>query len=456
MNFKKIIIAGLVATTFTSFFFAQTENSDKNQADVRILTVDEAVSLALENNLQIKQSAMDLEILALKNKYSWNSASPSFNLSVGANGSNSTTFVDNPVDSSSLGWSISGGVSLTLTPALATSIKAAKLAYEAGENSLETTKRNIELQVRKTFYSLLYFNENLELQKRNLETVKQNYESNLRKYNQGRLDELNLLKSQYNYESKIPTIETLKSTYETNLNNFKMVLGVDLSEELELTGSLEEALNVSLDESILQQDVEEIPSIKTTKKSIETAINAYAASKYSAYGPTITFSVNDNISKSDRTVSGIKAKGDVGNNLSYSANVRIPLDGYLPWSNSKISMTSQEESIEKMKQSLEDAKVKARLSIKNTYSQIAQAKIQLQLNEKNVELAQKTYDMTKKAYDVGSSDLLSLQTAEDNLMQAKYSVTNQKYQIISSILDLENTLGLPFGALNKRVVSENN
>lgn len=455
MNFKKIILAGLMTATFSTFVFAQANNSDKNQADVRILTADEAVSLALENNLQIKQGAMDLEILALKNKYSWNSASPSFNLSVGANGSNSTTFADNPMDSSSLGWSISGGVSLTLTPALLTSIKSAQLAYEAGENSLETTKRNIELQVRKTFYSLLYFNENLELQQRNLETVKQTYESNLRKYNQGRLDELNLLKSQYNYESKIPSIETLKSTYETNLNNFKLVLGVDLSENLKLTGSLDEALNVSLDESILQQDVEEIPSIRTTKKSIETAMNAFVASKYSAYGPTISFSVSDNISQSNRTVSGNKSKGDVGNNLSYSANVRIPLDGYLPWSNSKINMISQEESIEKMKQSLEDAKIKAKLSIKNTYNQIVQAKIQLELLEKSVELTQKTYDMAKKSYEVGASDLLSLQTAEDNLASVKYNVTNQKYQIISSILDLENTLGLPFGTLNQTTKSEN-
>lgn len=455
MNFKKIFFAGLVAATFSTFVFAQTENSDKTQTDIRLLTADDAVTLALENNLQIKQSSMDLEILALKNKYSWNSAAPSFSLTAGTNGSNSTTFSENSVDTSSFGWSVSGGVSFALTPALATSIKAAKLAYEAGENSLETTKRNIELQVRKTFYSLLYFNENLELQQRNLETVKQNYESNLRKYNQGRLDELNLLKSQYNYESKIPTIETLKSTYETNLNNFKLVLGVDLSEDLKLTGSLDEALNVSLDESILQQDVEEIPSIKTTKKSIETAMNALTASKYSAYGPTISFSLNDSISQSTRSISGNKTKGDVGNNLSYSANVRIPLDGYLPWSNSKINMVSQEESIEKMRQSLEDAKIKAKLSIKNTYNQIKQAKIQLELLEKSVELTQKTYDMTKKAYDVGSSDLLSLQTAEDNLASAKYNVTNQKYQIISNILDLENTLGIPFGTLNQGSKSEN-
>lgn len=446
MNFKKIVVAGIIAILFGSFVFAQADNSDKGQSNVRVLTADDAVALALDNNLQIKQSAMDLEILALKNKYSWNSVAPSFSLSAGANGSNSTTFSDSAVDSSSLGWSVSGGVSLALTPALATSIKAAKLAYETGENTFETTKRNIELQVRKTFYSLLYFNENLELQQRNLETVKQTYESNLRKYNQGRLDELNLLKSQYNYESKIPSIEALKSTYETNLNNFKLVLGVDLSEEIKLTGSLDEAVNVTLDESILQQDVEEIPSIKTTKKSIATAMNSLAATKYSAYGPTISFSINDSISQSTKTISG---KGDVGNNLSYSASVRIPLDGYLPWSNSAINMASQEESIEKMKQSLEDAKVKAKLSIKNTYNQILQARTQLALLEKSVELTQKTYDMTKKAYDVGASDLLALQTAEDNLASAKYNVTNQKYQIISNILDLENTLGLPFGTLNQ-------
>lgn len=62
---------------------------------------------------------------------------------------------------------------------------------------------------------------------------------------------------------------------------------------------------------------------------------------------------------------------------------------------------------------------------------------------------QKTYDMTRNSYNVGSADLLSLQSAEVNLYQAKYNVENQRYTIISGLLDLENSLGLEFGSFSK-------
>lgn len=66
-----------------------------------------------------------------------------------------------------------------------------------------------------------------------------------------------------------------------------------------------------------------------------------------------------------------------------------------------------------------------------------------------MELMQKTYDMTRASYNAGSTDFLTLQKAEDNLYQAKYNVENQRYSIISAVLDLENTLGIEFGSLGE-------
>ena len=98
---------------------------------------------------------------------------------------------------------------------------------------------------------------------------------------------------------------------------------------------------------------------------------------------------------------------------------------------------------------LEKTRTETMLTVKNSYNSILQAITQLELLEKNVELTQKTYDMSKNAYNMGSVDLLSLQQAEDNLYSAKYNVQNQKYTILTSILTLEDTLGLPYGTLGK-------
>lgn len=427
---KKVILTVVSGLLIAGNVFAQK------------ITVEDAVDLALENNITIKQSKLDLDLLAKKDKYSWNSVSPSLSASGGLSGGSSGPVKNfGEVASNTLSWSASASLNLNFTPALATSIKAAKLSYEAGELSYEATRQQIELSVRKTFYSLVYFNENLELQTRSLETSKQTYEANLQKYKQGRLPEMTLLTSQYNYESRIPSVENLKITYQSNMDNFKLILGLNLSDEIELDGSLDEVNELQLDESILSIDLDEIPAIKTMAMALEQSENGLTAAKYSAYGPRLS------LGGSASTRGGIKPKSDPSLSLSYSATLSIPLDGYLPWSTGALSIESQKEAIEKQKMNLQNKKDSTSLSIRNSYNSILQAQTQLKLYEKNVELMQKTYDMTKTAYNAGSSDLLTLQNAENNLYSARYNVQNQRYSIISAVLDLENTLGVPFGTL---------
>ena len=375
---------------------------------------------------------MDLDLLAKKNKYSWNSVSPSISASGGFNGSS-------PLDdfgNTSFSYSLGASINLTLTPALRTTMKKALLDYQSGQASLETTKRKIELSVRKIFYSLIYFNDNLEIQQRSLETAKQTYEANQVKYKQGRLPELQLLNSQYNYEKKILSLE----------------------DEISLEGKLDEAFSVQFDDSILQtslNSIEENVQIKNLKQQIISTENTIRAAKLSSYAPTVSFNVSENTNGSSKESKNMftgevtKEAWEPSSSLSYGVTVRVPLDGFFPWSSGKLNVESSEEALKKLKMELEKTRTETMLTVKNSYNSILQAITQLELLEKNVELTQKTYDMSKNAYNMGSVDLLSLQQAEDNLYSAKYNVQNQKYTILTSILTLEDTLGLPYGTLGK-------
>jgi outer membrane protein TolC len=437
---KKQILILCLAASLSFFSTAQT--------GARTITIDDAVNLALQNNLEIKQSKMDLDLLAKKNQYSWNSVSPSISASGGFNGN--TPLGDGDT---SFSYSLGASLNLTLTPALRTTMKKALLDYQSGQASLETTKRKIELSVRKTFYSLIYFNDNLEIQQRSLETAKQTYEANQVKYKQGRLAELQLLNSQYNYEKKIPDVENLKRNYQSNIDSFKLLLGLALEDEITLEGKLDEAVSVHFDETILQaslNSIEENAQIKALKQQIISTENTIQATKLSSYAPTVSFSVSENTngSSKENPMAG-KDAWEPSSSLSYGVTVRVPLDGYFPWSSGKLNVASSEEALQKLKMNLEQTRTQTTLAVKNSYNSILQALTQLELLEKNVELTQKTYDMSKNAYNMGSVDLLSLQQAEDNLYSARYNVQNQKYTILTSILTLEDTLGLPYGTLGK-------
>lgn len=404
------------------------------QQDVRQLTIDDAVILAADNNLSLKRNQLALNQLELKDKYSWNSVSPS----IGA----SAQF-GNGLQENSTNLSISGNVSFRLTPALYSSIKSAKLNYENGITSYETAVKTVEKNVRQIFYSLIYSKENLSLLNRNLETAKQRYDLSQEKFSRGQLSELDLLTTQMNYESLKPSYESAEIAYENSIANFKQLLGINQNEQIDLIGNLDEMMNVSINQDLLEYNIEELPTVKEIKSKIELAKTNLLATKFSAWGPSI--SLGYNASKAGQDMTGEFAWADF--KQSVSVGVSIPLDGYLPWSNGSLSVSAQKSNLEDLNLQLENEKTTVELTIKKYIKEINQAKSQLSSLQNNVALAQKTYDMTLNAYNYGSRDLLTLQNAADSLLKSKNQLQSQVYNLICKIMDLEFTLGLPLGAL---------
>jgi outer membrane protein TolC len=395
--------------------------------------VDDAVILAADNNISLQRQRISLNTLEKKKDTSWNGISPSLS----ASGTMSIPFESD----SKLSYSVSASASLNFTPSLFTAIKTAKLNYENGVTSYENAVRTVELNVRKVFCNLLYTKENIQLQERKLETAKSLYESNLAKYNRGQLSELDLLNSQYNYESTIPTLQSLQINYDNSIATFKQTLGLNQSEEIELVGNIEDFLNIGKIE--INKNIEEVPAVKTILANMELAKTQLLATRFSAWGPSLSASYSygksGNFESSDLRTTG--------NALSLS--LRIPLDGFLPWSNGALSIANQKANLQDLELQLKEKKESTELEIQNSIKKIEQAQAQLNVLENNVELAQKRYNMTLTAYNHGSKDLLTLQNASDALMTARINLSSQKITIFSAILDLENILGVPFGSLGK-------
>lgn len=404
-----------------------------SQENIRKLTVDDAVILAADNNISLQRQRISLNTLEKKKDTSWNGISPSLS----ASGNMSIPFEEN----SKMSYSISASASLNFTPSLFTAIKTAKLNYENGVTSYENAVRTVELNVRKVFCNLLYTKENIQLQERKLETAKSLYESNLAKYNRGQLSELDLLNSQYNYESTIPTLQSLQINYDNSIATFKQTLGLNQSEEIELVGNIEDFLNIGKIE--INKNIEEVPAVKIILANMELAKTQLLATRFSAWGPSLSASYSygksGNFESSDLRTTG--------NALSLS--LRIPLDGFLPWSNGALSIANQKANLQDLELQLKEKKESTELEIQNSIKKIEQAQAQLNVLENNVELAQKRYNMTLTAYNHGSKDLLTLQNASDALMTARINLSSQKITIFSAILDLENILGVPFGTLGK-------
>ncbi|MBQ5998087.1 MAG: TolC family protein [Treponema sp.] len=435
MHSSKNNNSSTVTKVFVLFFvcFCAVSQVFAQEADI-VLSIEDAVSLAKQNNLSIKTSQNALKNLETKNKFSWNSISPTANIS----GSYTDDFEN---DSKSIG--ISGSVNIGLSTNLFTAINNAKLNYEKGSLTYDEAVRQVELSVRKAYYNILYEKENLELKKRSLETSRIQFQNNQEKFRNGIISELDAFTSQVNYESKKPDVESAEITLKNELASFKQMLGISQDKEISLTGSLDDVLKLKAvtRDSLPESDVP-APDVQSAEYDVKIAKNALLSDRFSAYAPSITGSYTYGKSKD---LDG----GDWSTTNRLSVGVTIPLDGYLPWSSKAVSIDGSKNDLDTAEKKLEDAKTTVAVKTENYLRKINQAISQLSSLQANVELAEKTYRMTLTAYNYGKTDLTSLQNANDAVLNAGVSLKSQANTLISSILDLEDLLGLKFGTLGK-------
>ncbi|MBR1910986.1 MAG: TolC family protein [Treponema sp.] len=414
------------------------------RANAVTLTVDDAVDHALEGNLSIKQSDIALRTSQRAKTFSWNSVAPS--VSVNAQISKSlpaTGLLKNDADySKDPTISIGGSVNMKLHPSVGTTVKGASLNYEKQQLDYNTAVRTVELNVRETFYGILFEQENISLLEKNLETAKEIYGSNVTKYNKGLLPRLDVLNSQLSYQNAKTSLESAKVTLENDKSVFKQLLGLDLDTDITLDGSLDDILSIddiSIDE--LSNHSSEVASIE---KEIQIANNNLLAARLSAYGPTLSGSYSYNLNKS------LSDGADWMHGGTLSVGVSIPLDGFMPWSSGVQSIANQKDNIESLKLKLENAKLSLKINCQSYMNKINQLQSTISLRRQSIDYAKQSYDLTLDAYNNGKKDILTLQNASDSLFQARVNLKSEAYSLIKVILELENTIGVPFGTLSKK------
>ena len=405
------------------------------------LSVDEAVEMAKKNNVSVARGKITLDAVARAKAHSWNSVSPSASVSA-----SSSIPVDSLSDTESkytASYGVSASVSVSLSGNLFTSMNAAKIAYESGKLTFDDAVKSVELSVREAFYGLLYEKENIVLQEKNLEIAKTQYNNNLAKYNQGRLSEIDVLSAGVNYKSKIPTVESARTTFLNDLASFKQTLGLSLDEEVELDGSLDDLINlneITVDEKNVQSS-----SIKQLEYKIASAKNSVMDKRFSAFSPSLKASLD----WSDRSwyVGYDGTAPDAQKSASISLSATIPLDGVLPWSARNDAIDTAKDTLKDLELQLENEKKNLTRTVMSSLRSIKQSQESIKYKQANVKLAQKTYDMTAEAYNRGAKDLLTLQSANTSLLNAQVSLKSETLTLIKAILNLENTIGIPFGTL---------
>lgn len=395
------------------------------------LTPESAVELAVANNKSLARDRIDLAAAQRALDRSWNGALPGISLSAGTARANAT-------DTATTYGSVEA--SLILSPSILLNVEQARISSDTETLSYSIAVRDLELSVRKSYYSLVLARSNIRVLEQSVETARKTWEQTEARRREGMSTELDALSAQVNLENLKPSLESALVSYDNALAQFKQLLGLDQAQAIALSGSLDEAASISaLDFSGLSG---ESPAVAQARKALDTARSGFKAARINVYSPAVVLSAQYQPTKTS-------AASDWTDAGRLSALLSFSLDNLLPWSSARETADKAADALAKAQSTLEEAVTSADIRVRSLRKATDQSLASLKALRLTVQLAERKYTLTEEAHRYGTKDLLALQDAEDSLLEARVNLLKEAYNLLSNLLDLEYALGVPFGTLGR-------
>ena len=480
MNSKTLI------TTLFSVFFLGIGITGFSQEAPRAWTIQECVDYALENNLRVKNQALNVNLSEVNAKQSTMNFLPSLNASgnYGRNWGRSinpeTNLVtnqeqDNGFASMNLNWVVFNGLNNLNTK------KQADANQLVAQYDLQKQENDIILLIV-TYYTNVIFNrELLENARSQLESTESQYERTKKQVDAGALP----LSSALDLQSQAATSElnviNAENALRFSMLQLKQVMQIPASQPLEIVIpeiELSEADLLALNPNdVYQTAVSTMPEIKSAEMSIESRMRGIKVAQANYY-PRVTLSAGLNTNYSsiaanrglfEKTIAIIEEPiGYVQGNPSqvvvtpFNDLIRIPYPTGDQLENNfgqsigvGISIPifnnlQANSSVQRAKISYEQAEINAeiarqtlRQTIETAYNDVYSSAQTYKSSLRRVESQEESFRAMKQRYDNGAANATEYELAENNLFQARSDLLRAKYDYIFKLKILDFYQGKP-------------
>ncbi len=423
------------------------------------LSVEAAVVLALDNNLDIRSEELDLLKRFRAESRAWNVFIPELSASatLARPHQNPRDALPPPPagpDEDDVGrWVLRPQLEaeLILNLRVFQGIRAVRLDYDTGRISLEIAQARLELEIRKAFYDILLQWEQYQLAEQRLDSAVRRYEDAQVNFDNGLIDELSLLQTQVAVEGARARVLGAEAEYDNSVLGFKQVLGIPRTTEIVLEGSLESEIVELPQTETLMQLVGRNPNIRLQRQAVAGNEIALADSRAQRY-PTLRLGYTESPEYSSVALGSQDLPGnpfssdvaDTGNwdrGGQFSVTMIVPLSGFIPVSRPGTAIQNARTDLEKARLGLQDAHRQVETQLAGLLRGIETTVRTIEVQELNVRLAGRALELAQESYDAGLRTLNEVRDAEIDLDEAQIDLLEQRKRYIELLLDLEFQLG---------------
>jgi outer membrane protein len=316
----------------------------------------------------------------------------------------------------------------------ATSI--AKTYAEIAEKSYYSSKAELIKNVTKAYYSFLLSKEFLKLSEITLKSSEDNLKNTEAMYNAGIVPEYDYLRAKVQYQNVLPEVENAKNSITLAGNSLKILLGLELDQQIEISDSIvynkiEIGNETNLTEDLLDNNL----TLTRLKMQIDLQDKAVSY-QFSKNFPELYFNGNWNSQAQENDPRPFN-KWRYKNSVYIGFNLKIPLfDGW--------QTTSRVEQANLDLQIARETYLKTEKALKNSLDEkvlkLKETEYQVNAYQTAIEQASLGYEYAKKRYSNGIGTQLENVDALVEFTRAKVNYLNSVYSYYSLYADLQELL----------------
>ncbi|MBQ9186056.1 MAG: TolC family protein [Bacteroidales bacterium] len=320
------------------------------------------------------------------------------------------------------------------------SLKVSKQSVELAVEQARSSRLDAVTQVKQAFFSVLLAKEAFNVYKDVYENAMENLAQVQRKFDVQKVSELELTRAKSNVASAIPNVYNAESSVMLALWQLKAVMGVDLEMNMDVAGKLEDYAQ-SMFYDIHENDDVNLDRNTTMRQlaiQADQLASAVKMQKY-AYLPTLSLSFSYSMNAMTNDFKFSQYKWTPYSYLGLSLNIPI-FSGGKRHADLKAAQI-QAESLDLTRSNTER---QLKIAIRSYLNTMETNMKSYASSQEAVELAQKAYDISQKSYNVGKSTLTDLHDAELVLTQARLGSSQAIFNFVNAKASLEQVLGKDF------------
>lgn len=425
------------------------------QGQMKKWTLEECVNYAVENNISIQLSELDLENDKIDRSDAIGNLLPNVTAQLQGGGNTGLTFdptTNAPVTTTIITATGNATAALTLFDGLRNinRIRRAEMLALSSQYRLENLKDDIRVNVANAYLQVLSNKESLKVFRAQYAVTEQDLIRTREQVDAGVLPRGDLL--------EIESTAAGQEQQIINGENQVLLSRIALAQLLQITDYAnfdiaDEDFDVPPSD-ILNYTAKEIfgkamtfrNDIKNSEANVELAQKDLQIAK-GAYYPTLSAFFNYNTRYSDQTRDPLTG-GEVSfadqlwlnDGISYGARINIPIfNGF----STRNSVRRAEITVKRQELQLEQNKLDLETTVNQSYVDVQNAAKTYEAAQKTLEARRLAYDYAKERYEVGLMNAFDFGQAQARLDNAEAEVVRSKYDYIFRIKLLEFFNGMP-------------